>query len=51
MDKVHVILTESEAEIVMLAVDIYRRHHIHEYDEECRKEALADIAAILGKLR
>lgn len=50
-DAVNVTFTDAEAELVLLALDYYRRYHMDGYDEEGRKAELATIRSACAKLR
>jgi len=50
-DAVTVTFTEAEAELVMLALDYYRRYHMDEYNEEDKKAELAILRSAYAKLR
>ena len=43
--------TEDEAELTILALDYFRRHHLQEYDEESREEIAQQVREALQKLR
>ena len=51
MSAVLVRLTEEEAELLLLAVDNFRRTRLHEYDDESRPGIGRELTTIAKKLR
>lgn len=47
----NVVLTEDEAELVLLALSDFRTNRLHEYDDESRPQIAAELASATRKIR